>query len=298
LSLPFVKGKMETVLVYGLVYSATLALIAVGFSLTFGVSRIANFSLGGIYVFAGYVPWLLMQKLGVAYPLAAVLSIILSAGLGWLIYWAMLWRVRGFLLAEVIGTFAIGIAILESIRGMGLVGFGAKLPKFAEGSVSVGELMIDYQRIFVVIVAVVVVAALWFFTHRTRMGRGFRAIAQNEMTALSFGVHSNRVAAFSMAAGSVLMAIAALTLLPLGLVRVDTGYEVLVIALTVGIVGGLESTAGIILASFLIGFIQILTAMYLGTHWVMVVYLVALVIMLAVRPSGLLGKSKELEERV
>jgi branched-chain amino acid transport system permease protein len=288
---------MELV-VYGLVYSMILALTALGFSLTFGISRVANFSIGGLYVLAGYIPWLLISKVGFPYWVAVILAIAVAGGLGWLTYFLILRRVRGFMLAEVISTMALGVIILEVIRGTGMVGFGAKLPSFFPGSVMILGVPLDNQRLAVVIVGLLLFAALWVFTHRTKLGRGFRSMGQNEETALTFGMDSDTLASLSMVAGAVLMAIAGITILPLGIINVDNGYEILVIALTVGIIGGLESTTGILLASLIVGFIQTFAAMYLGSHWVMLVYLISLVLILVFRPSGLLGKSKQLEERV
>jgi branched-chain amino acid transport system permease protein len=160
------------------------------------------------------------------------------------------------------------------------------------------DVYIDFQRLAIVCIALVLIIGLWLFTRRTKIGLAFRGIAQNERTALTFGIESDRIAMFSMIAGSLLIAIAAITILPLGLVHVDNGYEVLILAIAVGIVGGLESLPGIILASFILGFSQTLAAMYIGTHWIMVVFLAAIIIVLAVRPSGIFGKFKELEERV
>jgi branched-chain amino acid transport system permease protein len=87
-------------------------------------------------------------------------------------------------------------------------------------------------------------------------------------------------------------------LLPLGNIVVEAGYNVLIMAVAVCIVGGLGSWTGAILAAFSIGFAQILTVVYLGTHYQMVVALVAIIVTLILRPSGLFGRQKELEERV
>ncbi|MEW6142269.1 MAG: branched-chain amino acid ABC transporter permease [Chloroflexota bacterium] len=289
---------MDSIIIYGLVYSMTLALTAIGLSLTFGISGVANFAIGGLYVLAGYLPWLFISNFGIPYPVAVVMSLLISAIIGALIYQLILQRVRGYLLAEVIGTFAIGIAILETIRASGLVGFGAKIPPFIQGTTMLLGVPIDFQRIFIVLTALILIGGLWLFTRRTKVGLAFRGIAQNERTALAFGIESDRIAMLSLVAGSVLIAIAAITILPLGLIHVDNGYEVLIIAIAVGIVGGLESLPGIILASFILGFSQTLAAMFIGTHWIMVVFLAAIVIVLALRPSGLLGRFKEIEERV
>jgi branched-chain amino acid transport system permease protein len=289
---------MEAIVVYGVVASVIFALTAIGFSLTFGISRVANFAMGGLYIFAAYFPWLLMQNFDLPYAFVAILSILVTACLGALIYWGVLLRVRGIMLAEVISTFAIGIAILELIRAVGLVGFGAKLQPWVEGSIPVGDMVIDYQRLFIIAIGVLLVVGLWLFTRHTKMGLSFRAIAQNERTALALGMESDWVAMWSMVVGSALIAIGSVTIFPLEQIQVDKGYEVLVLALTVGIVGGIESTAGIVLASFILGFLQVIVGRYVGTSWVMVVNLAAIVIVLAIRPSGLLGRMKELEERV
>jgi branched-chain amino acid transport system permease protein len=102
----------------------------------------------------------------------------------------------------------------------------------------------------------------------------------------------------SLALGSALAAVAGLVLLPLGIISINTGYDVLLIALAVTVLGGLESTAGLIAGSLILGFAMVITGNYLGPRWSEVVYLGAIVVVLAVRPSGLLGKSKELEDRV
>jgi branched-chain amino acid transport system permease protein len=87
-------------------------------------------------------------------------------------------------------------------------------------------------------------------------------------------------------------------LLPLGNIVVESGYNVLILAIAVCIVGGLGSWAGAVLAAFIIGFAQILTAVYLGSHYQMVVALLAIILTLIFKPSGIFGQQKELEERV
>jgi branched-chain amino acid transport system permease protein len=96
----------------------------------------------------------------------------------------------------------------------------------------------------------------------------------------------------------MLAALGAVVLLPLGNIVVEAGYNVLILAIAVCIVGGLGSWFGAVLAAFIIGFAQILTVVYLGAHYQMVVALLAIIITLILRPSGLFGLQKELEERV
>jgi branched-chain amino acid transport system permease protein len=286
------------VLVYGTTYSVGLALIAIGFSLTFGISGVANLAHGAFYVLAGYISVQLMQNLPIPYVFTVILAVALTAIIGGLIYRFGVLRLRGLMLSEVIATYGIGIVILELLRWFGLVGFGFKIPSFMKGTIEIGDVIVDYQRLFIVLVGLVLVGLLWLFTRHTRTGLAFRAMSQNERTALAFGIKPKLMATLSVGLGSALVAVAAITVAPLGLLTVDGGYDIIMIAFAVAIVGGLESTPGIIVAAFLLGFAQIAASRYIGTHWIMIVNLLAILIVLIVKPSGLFGKYKELEERV
>lgn len=197
-----------------------------------------------------------------------------------------------------IATFGVSLVMLELLRYIGFIGFRYSLPVFIDGSVEILGAFVDIQRLLIIGFGVVVLFALYIFTHYTRMGLAFRGIAQEEHTSLSLGINPDKVAAWSMGLGSALGAFAAVVILPLGTITVDSGYDVLINALSVCIVGGLGSTFGVIVASFIIGYAQTLTATYISSHYTMIVSLVAILIILAVKPSGLLGRQKELEERV
>jgi branched-chain amino acid transport system permease protein len=157
---------------------------------------------------------------------------------------------------------------------------------------------VDYQRLLVVVIGASVVALLWLFTHYTKVGLALRGMAQDERAAMMLGIDSDLMALAAMGLGSMLAALAAVVLLPLGNIVVEAGYNVLILAIAVCIVGGLGSWIGAVLAAFIIGFAQILTVVYLGAHYQMVVALLAIIITLILRPSGLFGRQKELEERV
>jgi len=115
---------------------------------------------------------------------------------------------------------------------------------------------------------------------------------------MMLGIDSDMTAIISLAIGSGLAAFAAILLLPLGNIVVEAGYNVLIYAIAVCIIGGLGSWGGAIVGSFIIGFAQILTEAFLSTHFQMVVALLAIIVTLLLKPSGLFGKQKELEERV
>lgn len=283
---------------YALINSVILILMALGFNLTFGISGVSNFAYGALYVLSAFVTWILLRLAGLPYVLAASISTLFTAFLGGLMYRLILIRVRGQALSEVISTFGIGLALLELFRYLGFVGFEYSLPVFIDRSFVIAGAHVDAQRLMIVLVSAALLFSLWLFVHYTAMGLAFRGIAQDERTAMTFGIDSDRMAMWSVAIGAGLAAIAATVIMPLGAISVEEGYDVLLNALAVCIIGGLGSSGGVIVAGLVVGFAQRFTDSYIGSNWTMIVSLVAIFIVLVIKPSGFFGKQKELEERI
>lgn len=286
------------ILIYGIINSVALVLMSLGFALVYGVSRIPNFAHGALFVITGFITWTFLNSLGLNYLISIILAIISIGVIGALIYQFVLIRVRGMAISEIIASYAIGLAILEGLRWGGFKGLTYTLPPFIEGSMNIGGIPVDYHRLLTVVIGAAVVAFIWLFTHYTRLGLALRGIAQDERASLMLGIDSDRMAVVAMAGGAMLAGLAAILLLPLGNIVVESGYNVLTMAIAVCIIGGLGSWMGAVLAAFLIGFAQILSVVYLGSHYQMVVALVAIILTLILKPSGLFGRQKELEERV
>ena len=286
------------ILIYGTINSIALALYALGFAMVYGVSRLPNFAHGALYVVSGFFTWSFLNTLGLNYLVSILLAMIATAIMGALLYQLVLIRIRGMEISEIMASYAIGLAILEGLRFGGFKGMTYTLPSFIEGSLFIAGIPVDYQRLLVVIIGACVVAGLWVFTHYTRIGLALRGMAQDERAAMMLGIDSDVMAMVAMGFGSMLAALAAVLLLPLGNIVVESGYNILILAIAVCIVGGLGSWMGAVLAAFLIGFAQMLTVVYLGAHYQMVVALLAIILTLILKPSGLFGRQKELEERV
>jgi branched-chain amino acid transport system permease protein len=285
-------------ILYALINSVILILMALGFNLTFGISGVSNFAYGALYVFSAFVTWILLKMAGLPYFMAAAISILVTALLGGLMYRFVLMRVRGQALSEVISTFGLGLALLELFRYLGFVGFEYSLPVFIDRSFVIAGVHVDAQRIVILLVSAVLLFSLWLFVHYTATGLAFRGMAQDERTAMTFGIDSDRMAMWSVAIGAGLAAVAATVIMPLGTISVEEGYDVLLNALAVCIIGGLGSSGGVIVAGLVVGFAQRFTDSYIGSNWTMIVSLVAILIVLVIKPSGFFGKQKELEERI
>jgi branched-chain amino acid transport system permease protein len=292
------------ILIYGTVNSVVFALIAVGFTLVYGVARVPNFAHGSIYVLVGFLTWSFVNDFNLHYALAILISLIIASLLGLIIYRFVLMRLRGMPTSEIISSFAVSLIILEGLRMQGIAGFKGfigpfyMLQPFIEGKINVLGVYVDYQRLIIIGAGLGVVALLWLFTRYTKTGLSLRAIAQDERAAMMLGVNSDRTAMISLAIGSALAGLAAVIILPLGNVTAEAGYKVLIYALAVCIIGGLGSWAGAVLASFVIGFAMKISTFLFGALWESVVLVGTIILILLFKPSGLLGKQKELEERV
>jgi branched-chain amino acid transport system permease protein len=286
------------IIIYGIINSFSLALMAIGFTLVYGISRLPNFAHGALYVITGFLVWSLVHLLKLNYIISILLSLVIMGLVGAGIYRFVLIRVRGMATSEIIATYALGLAILEFLRWGGFKGMTYTLPVFIEGSVNIGGIPVDLQRVVVVGIGIIVVSFMWLFTHFNRIGLALRGMAQDEHAAMMLGIDSDWMAVIAMAMGSILAGLSAIVLLPLGNIVVEAGYNVLILSIAVCIVGGLGSWVGAILAAFMIGFLQIITVAYIQSHFHMVVALLAIIVTLILRPSGFFGKQKELEERV
>ena len=120
------------ILVYGVINSLTLALMALGFTLVYGISRLPNFAHGALYIIAGFAVWIGLKTLGLNYVVSVLLALVVMGLIGAAMYQGVLIRVRGMATSEIIASYAIGLAILEFLRWMGFKGMTYTLPGFKE----------------------------------------------------------------------------------------------------------------------------------------------------------------------
>ena len=120
-------------LLYGIINSITLSLLSLGFTLVYSISRLPNFAHGALYITSGYIVWLLLNRLGLPYPIAVVIGILATGFIGALIYRFILIRIRGMEISEIIATYAIGLAIIEGLRWGGAEGHDLHPPTFFPG---------------------------------------------------------------------------------------------------------------------------------------------------------------------
>jgi branched-chain amino acid transport system permease protein len=292
------------IFVYGVINGMIFVLMAVGFSFVYGISRLPNFAHGALYVVTGFITWSFINSAGLPYGLSVFLSLLIVSLIGMAIYQFVMIRVRGMPISEIIVSFAIALAILEGLRLQGIGGFkgfigpGYVLPPFVTGVLETRWVTVDLQRLLIIAVGLILLGLVWLFTHYHRIGLALRAMAQHERAALMLGINSDRMANISLGIGSALAGISAIAVTPLGNVNCESGYSVLTNAIAVCVIGGLGSWVGTILAALILGMGTTVMSALGGTMWNNVLVFGLIILILIVRPSGLFGQQKELEERV
>jgi branched-chain amino acid transport system permease protein len=294
---------MDTLLqqiINGLSLGAIYALIALGYTMVYGVLRLINFAHGDVYMLGAFAGYYLANALGLDGHPSVLWAIVVTMGamaicavIGMLIERLAYKPVRQHSRLTALIT-AIGVSLLLEYGGQ--VVFGATprfFPQMIESQTyALGGVQITNQNLLIIVVAVVVMFGLEYIVHRTRIGKAMRATSYNLPVAKLMGINTDRVIAFTFALGSALAA-AGGVLVALAIPRIDplmglmTGLKAFVAA----VLGGIGSIPGAMVGGVLIGLMETgLSATAYSTYRDAVAFAV-LIIILLVRPSGLFGSS-------
>jgi len=274
-------------LVNGVVMGLIYALVAVGFSLIFGVAKVTFFAHGEVYMLGAVGGFYFLQRLGMPYGVGIILGM-LGTGIVGLLIERLLRRLRGQDLAIVVVTIALGMFIANA--AMHIVGHTPlAVPGQVPGMISLFGATLALERVVIVLASVAIVLALHFYIQRTKAGHAIRAVAQDREGALLQGIDINRTTAttFFIACGAA--GAAGVLLAPLYYVDVFLGSPALIRTLIVVILGGLGSFPGAIVGGLFLGLIESFGYTYIGglTH---LISFAAVIFLLIVRPQGLLGR--------
>jgi branched-chain amino acid transport system permease protein len=287
----------ENIIVYGLVSSGVYALLAVGFSLIFGVARIVNLTHTAFYMLAAYLIYSLASAVGLNLYLSIVIAIVIVTVLGTISYRLVIARVRQHEATTLIVTIALAVIIQEAI----LKGFGGtprSVPKLISGSMEIFGVSVLNQQLLTLGVVILLLLATWFFLMKTKSGVAIRATAQDREVANLMGINVPRMEMLTMAISVGLAAVAGALVAPLFVLTPGMWTHPLVMVLAIVVLGGLGSLKGSLVGALILGFAENLVV-FLAPSGAFLKTSVALTIMLIViliRPEGLFGIRFE-EER-
>jgi branched-chain amino acid transport system permease protein len=289
----------------GLTVGSTYALIAIGYTMVYGIIGMINFAHGEVYMIGTYVSFVViagLTMLGIEYvPLillcALVVAIIVSSSFGWAIERTAYRPLRGAnRLIPLIS--AIGMSIF--LQNYVVLAQGARdvaIPPMISGGWTFGpesfRASLSYMQLLIFIVTLVSMTALTLFISKSKMGRACRAVAEDIKMAGLLGINTNRVISMTFVIGAALAAVAGLLLgLYYGVANPHIGFIAGLKAFTAAVLGGIGSIPGAMLGGIILGLTESLTAAYFSSEYKDAVSFGLLVLILLFRPTGLLGKQE------
>lgn len=280
---------MIEIVIYGAVTSAIYAMLAVGFTLIFGVARVLNLSHGAFYALGAYFTYTYNGLLKIPLLPAALLAITTVAVFGVAMERVLVRPLRHSGLAVLMITLAMSLLIEQVL----LLTFGSEyqnVQSLVSEKVMVFGVDIGGQRLLALGVSVVVISGLWLFIHNTRLGNAILAVSQDPEGAQYMGININRVFASVMGLSAALAATAGVLVAPFLTVQPSMGLVPMTKAFSIVILGGLGSIRGSLLAAAVLGYSETLVGYLVSSSLTELVSLVAILLALILRPAGLFGK--------
>ena len=288
---------LQDILITGLINGGVYALLAIGFSLIFGVARIVNIAHTAFYMLAAYCFYTLLVVAKLDVIVSGIVAIVAVTALSVLCYKFIIEPVREHQAAVLIATIALATIFQELMQ----VSFGGNylgIPSTIAGMFSIGGMSIPWQRVLIVVVAAVMLAITWAILYRTRLGLAIRATANDREVATLMGMNADRVAMASVAISVALAAVAGVVVAPVFVVDRRMWLAPLVTMLAIVVLGGLGSLKGSLIGALIIGYVEAITvyAVPAGAYLKGAIALSIMIVVLLVRPEGLFGVAFE-EER-
>ena len=281
-------------LINGLSLGSVYAIIALGYTMVYGIAKMLNFAHGDVIMIGGYMCFCAMQYLGLPPLVGILIAMIVCTVLGVLIESLAYRPLRG---APSLAVLITAIGVSYFLQNAALLIWSSNPKSFTSVvairpiQLAAGRLTVTGEAIVTIIAAVIIMVALTIFTSRTKMGKAMRAVSEDRGAAQLMGININRTISMTFAIGAALAAIAGVlycsaypTLSP------TTGSLPGIKAFTAAVFGGIGSIPGAMLGGILLGIIEIFSNAYISTQLSDAIVFAVLIIVLLIKPTGLLGK--------
>jgi len=290
-------GKMTQFLSYlcnGISLGSVYAIIALGYTMVYGIAKMLNFAHGDVIMIGGYIAFCAMQYWGMPPVISVIAAMLVCTALGVTIERLAYKPLRQATSLAVLIT-AIGMSYL--LQNIALLVWGANPKSFPSvvsiGSLSLmgGELIISGAAVVTIIACVVIMIVLTLFINKTKIGKAMRVVSQDKGAAELMGINVNLTISITFAIGSALAAVAGVLLCSAyPTLQPTTGSMPGIKAFTAAVFGGIGSIPGAMVGGILLGVIEILGKAYVSTELGDAFVFAVLIVVLLVKPTGLLGK--------
>ena len=281
-------------LINGISLGSVYAIIALGYTMVYGIAKMLNFAHGDVIMIGAYVSFCAMQYLGLPAVLSVVLAMAVCTVLGIVIEGLAYKPLRQ---APSLAVLITAIGVSYFLQNLALLIWGSTPKSFSSvvsiGSITLldGQLVISGETIVTVLANILIMAALTQFTSRTKFGKAMRAVSEDKGAAELMGINVNATISMTFAIGSALAAIAGVLLCSAyPTLQPTTGSMPGIKAFTAAVFGGIGSIPGAMIGGVLLGIIEILGKAYVSTELGDALVFAVLILVLLVKPTGLLGK--------
>ncbi|MEZ5785665.1 MAG: branched-chain amino acid ABC transporter permease [Xanthobacteraceae bacterium] len=281
--------------VNALILGGTYALLGIGLTLIFGIMRVVNFTHGELYAFGAYMMYAWVMLLGVNFMAALVIAVVLGIALGALIELVLLRRLRG---ADIDTTMLVMIGAwiaMQNTEQLAWSGVAKSINSpFPADPLVLGPISVSWTRVFVFVVAIILIIATYALIQWTRLGKAMRATFQDREAAALMGVQINTIHTATFAIGSGLAAAAGALLGPVFVVYPTIGDLASLKAFAIVILGGLGSIPGATVGGFILAFVEELGAGYISSGYRDAMGFLLIILILIVRPTGLFARKERI----
>lgn len=279
-------------LLTGVSLGSVYAIIALGYTMVYGIAKMLNFAHGDVIMVGGYMVFIFMNQLGLPPIMSIIAAMIICTILGIVIERVAYKPLRG---ASSLAVLITAIGVSYFLQNMALLIWGSTSKSFPSvvsfPKITIGRLSISGETSVTIIVAALIMVVLSFFINKTKIGHAMQAVAEDKGAAQLMGIDVNMTISITFAIGSALAAIAgALLCSSYPLLLPTTGAMPGIKAFVAAVFGGIGSVPGAMLGGILLGVIESLSKAYISTQLSDAVVFSVLIIVLLVKPTGLLGK--------
>jgi len=277
--------------VSGTISGSLYALMALGLTIVYGVTHIFNFGHGIVAVSGGYFTWLFISRAGMGLIPATVVAVAVMFVIGLILYRTTLnplLNTENWEFSVII--FLLGLGILW--ENLLLQTFGPRvkdIPKFLSGRFKLGFVRINYHEIALIVIVILSVVVLNFILKKTWFGQAMRAVAQDMDGARIVGINLKRTFGVAFALATAVTGFSGVLLATKYYMTPHIGWDWMVKGFVIVVFGGLGSATGAVYAAFILGLAEAVITLYLGSMWVWPIWFFMFLIILLIRPQGLMG---------
>jgi len=280
----------------GTLNGAIFALIALGYSLVYGVGHIMNLAHGAYFMLTGYLLLWFLNFLPGLELVSVIIAIIIITIIGGLSYILLIKPLQDTSVGVVLITFGLAFFLEQCVQIFyGTTTYAINKYAFFTGYTEIFGYRMINQFILLIITSLIIVTLFALFINKSKLGKSIRAVSQDREAATLMGINSNRILLYTVMISAFLAAMAAFLYLPAAaLSGPSMGWIFLINSFAVVILGGMGSLVGSVVGAYIVGFVTSFTSIFIpnGPSWAHIVPIIVIIVMLLIRPQGLFGKKE------